>query len=305
MNMPGIFLFEPRSPRLAESIPPFYNYRIMIPLDELESRIQSLLEMHMLKYLPGYKPEDKVFQQLAVAMHKSLREQDGMIYAPNVYVVIAHPTTLTHWFTTPNLVKQLADVLRTAGGEAGFHFLTKPSISTASDPDLEIDEIYVIASFSSESVPETQELPVNQPTANPRNRIPPNAFLIQGGTKIIPLDRQVINIGRRLDNQLVIDDPRVSRLHAQLRITKGNYILFDLNSTGGTFINGQRTIQVVLHPGDVISLAGVTLIFGQDLPIEPSMDQEKTEPNISIPANHPPDGFHQPKIVKRRKASSK
>jgi len=35
------------------------------------------------------------------------------------------------------------------------------------------------------------------------------------------------------------------------------------------------------------------------------MDQEKTAPNISIPADHPPDGFQQPKIVKRRKASSK
>lgn len=291
--------------RLAESIPPFYNTLIMIPLDELESRIQTLLEIHLLKYLPGYKPEDKVFQQLAVAMHKSLREQDGMIYAPNVYILVTHPTTLERWLSTPDLVRRLGDVLRSAGEEAGFHFITKPTVSTASDPDLEIDEIYVIASFSAEIIPGTQELPVNQPAADPRDRIQPDAFLIQGGTKIIPLDRQVINIGRRLDNQLVIDDPRVSRLHAQLRVTKGNYVLFDLNSTGGTYINGQRTIQSVLHPGDVISLAGVTLIFSQDLPVEPSMNQARTEPNLSNPADHLTDNFHQPKITKARKTSHK
>jgi len=69
-----------------------------------------------------------------------------------------------------------------------------------------------------------------------------------------------------MDNQLVIDDPRVSRNHAQLRAINGRFVLFDLNSTGGTFVNGQRASQTVLYAGDVISLAGVALIFGQDNP---------------------------------------
>ena len=91
-------------------------------------------------------------------------------------------------------------------------------------------------------------------------------FLIIEGVKVHPLNETVVNIGRRLENQLVIDDPRVSRNHAQLRAIKGRFVLFDLNSTGGTFVNGQRTSQTVLYPGDVISLAGVALIFGQDNP---------------------------------------
>jgi pSer/pThr/pTyr-binding forkhead associated (FHA) protein len=91
----------------------------------------------------------------------------------------------------------------------------------------------------------------------------------------------VINIGRRLDNHVVIDDPRISRNHAQIREIKGRFVIFDLNSTGGTYVNGDRINQSVLYPGDVISLAGVTLIFGQDLP--PSQQTEKpTRPNSSI-----------------------
>ena len=109
------------------------------------------------------------------------------------------------------------------------------------------------------------------------DNVPENAFLIIEGVKVHPLHEAVVNIGRRLENQLVIDDPRVSRNHAQLRAIKGRFVLFDLNSTGGTFVNGQRTSQTVLYPGDVISLAGVALIFGQDNP-PPRPDLAATSP---------------------------
>lgn len=107
--------------------------------------------------------------------------------------------------------------------------------------------------------------------------IPENAFLIVEGVRTFQLMQAVVNIGRRLDNTLVVDDPRVSRNHAQLRAIKGRYVLFDLNSTGGTFVNGQRANQTVLYPGDVISLAGVSLIFGQDSPIS-KRDVSETAP---------------------------
>ncbi|HEU0294239.1 MAG TPA: FHA domain-containing protein [Anaerolineales bacterium] len=111
---------------------------------------------------------------------------------------------------------------------------------------------------------------INEPETNipdTNEAVPENAFLIIEGLKIHPLKESVINIGRRLENQIVIDDPRISRNHAQLRVIKGHFVLFDLNSTGGTYLNGQRTSQTVLYPGDVISLAGVTLVFGQDIPL--------------------------------------
>ncbi len=108
------------------------------------------------------------------------------------------------------------------------------------------------------------------------NTVPENAFLIIEGVKVFPLTISKISIGRRLDNTLVIDDPRVSRNHAQLRAIKGQYVIFDLNSTGGTFINGQRTSQSVLYPGDVVSLAGAVLIYGQDNP-PPRLDLADTK----------------------------
>ena len=98
------------------------------------------------------------------------------------------------------------------------------------------------------------------------DNIPPNAFFIVDGIKFYPLVKAVINIGRRLENDLVIDDPRVSRNHAQLRAIEGNYVLFDLSSTGGTFVNGSPVNETILYPNDTISLGGVKLTFQQDNP---------------------------------------
>ena len=98
--------------------------------------------------------------------------------------------------------------------------------------------------------------------------VPPNAFFLIEGVKVYPLVKEVINIGRRIENDLVIDDPRVSRRHAQLRAIQeqGHFVLIDLNSTGGTFVNGHRISQSILYPRDLISLGGVLLIFNQDDP---------------------------------------
>ena len=95
--------------------------------------------------------------------------------------------------------------------------------------------------------------------------LPENAFLIIEGTKAIPLNQSTITIGRHQDNMVVIDDPRVSRHHMELRVIQGRFILFDLGSSGGTYINGQRTNQAVIYPGDVISLAGVNITFVRDV----------------------------------------
>jgi pSer/pThr/pTyr-binding forkhead associated (FHA) protein len=100
-----------------------------------------------------------------------------------------------------------------------------------------------------------------QPSAPPQL---PRAFVILDGERTISLREPVLNLGRRLDNQIIVDDPRVSRSHAQLRLRFGHYVVYDLGSTGGTFVNGKRIEECVLRPGDVISLGGVPVIYGED-----------------------------------------
>jgi pSer/pThr/pTyr-binding forkhead associated (FHA) protein len=89
----------------------------------------------------------------------------------------------------------------------------------------------------------------------------PDAYLILEGSRYVALDRSVVNLGRRRDNTIVVDDVRVSRQHCQLRFRFGHFVLYDLGSRGGTFVNHRRVTECVLRNGDVISLAGVTLVY--------------------------------------------
>jgi hypothetical protein len=239
----------------------------MSTLDELESRLKLLLENRLVQILPGNK-DDALARRLAEAMQTNLVAQpDGPIIAPNIYVIVSNPAKLDDWREESGKLETLADALYEAGKEAGLQFASRPAFSTSSDPAVPVDDVRVIASHSVENMGTTQDVPTGAKPDPQPDATPTNAFLVLGGTQIIPLSQQVINIGRRLDNHVVVDDPRVSRNHAQMRVIKGRFVIFDLESSGGTFVNSQRTNQCVLYPGDVISLAGVTLVFGQDLPV--------------------------------------
>ncbi len=90
--------------------------------------------------------------------------------------------------------------------------------------------------------------------------------------KTFPLEVDVITIGREAGNTIVINDAEVSRKHTQLMLQGGKYVLSDIGSTNGTFVNGQRiTGQHVLVPGEVISLGEqINLLFESLAQIDPN-----------------------------------
>lgn len=77
------------------------------------------------------------------------------------------------------------------------------------------------------------------------------------------LSKDVITMGRDVTNDVVLADPEVSRQHARINRTPGGYVLEDLGSTNGSFVNGERLVAPrVLNPGDLVGLGeDVTLTF--------------------------------------------
>jgi hypothetical protein len=256
-------------------------------LKDLEDRLQALIEVRLVSSLPGQQMKVLVVQKLAAAMQSNLSDAaDGTQLAPNVYTLIVNPASAAAW-REEDLLEALTRGLAKVGAEIGLRFAAPPSISISTNEKLARDEVNIVASHRVDPMAETKGLPVDPSGAeDDHGTLPENAFLIIEGVKVFPLKESVVNIGRRLDNHLVIDDPRISRNHAQLRAINGRFVVFDLNSTGGTFVNGQRTSQSVLYPGDVVSLAGVALIFGQDNP-PPRPDLIDTSPLNSGGAERP------------------
>jgi len=75
------------------------------------------------------------------------------------------------------------------------------------------------------------------------------------------LSKDVHTIGREAGNDIIINDPQVSRHHARLTLQGSAYILEDLGSTNGTFVNGRRvTGPVALSHGDMLGLGDTVVL---------------------------------------------
>jgi predicted component of type VI protein secretion system len=91
--------------------------------------------------------------------------------------------------------------------------------------------------------------------------------------KTFTLTKPEMYIGRDISNDIVINDAEVSRKHVRLLVQAGQYVLEDLGSTNGTFINGQRI------SGPHILMAGQTVQMGENVVVVfeiPSFDPDAT-----------------------------
>ncbi len=95
--------------------------------------------------------------------------------------------------------------------------------------------------------------------------------------KKLDLNRPLTKIGKKEDNDLVLDEKTVSRNHVEIVQTEDSYLLKDLGSTNGTFINDIRVKEAYLTPGDIIRLGTVRaefVAFDEKVQIEPSTKME-------------------------------
>ncbi len=95
--------------------------------------------------------------------------------------------------------------------------------------------------------------------------------------KVFDLNQPEISIGRDVSNDFIINDVEISRRHARLYLQGTQYVIEDLGSTNGTFINGQRLSgSHVLRAGDVVLLGeNVTLVFMEAI----------SDPNATVVSN--------------------
>jgi len=84
--------------------------------------------------------------------------------------------------------------------------------------------------------------------------------------QIIPLTKPVITLGRQLENDIVFHEDFLSRFHAEIVYENEKYVLYDKDSTSGTFVNGKKIDRCVLNSGDLISLANIYIMFVNNSP---------------------------------------
>lgn len=237
-----------------------------------EALAQQLVEGTFARLFAGPLHPLEVATQVARAMEDAQTQAPGgLSLAPTRYRIDLHPQDLValreyHQSPEEELSRYVEDLAR----QAGLALSSPPVIILNPVPDLPPHTVRVQA-FREPVVTDEESTRQMMDVAPPEEMAPQRCFLIIGGQRHVQLTAPTVNIGRALDNDIIIENPRVSRHHAQLRRRYGRYVLYDLGSSGGTLVNGYPVQECVLRPGDVISLAGFEVIYGED-PSPPPAD---------------------------------
>lgn len=224
--------------------------------------------------------KSELASDLIEAMQMEVQFSEGdVLMAPGIYTIHASNEHALALKSNLGLMAELKAALLKAAAESGVQLSTEPVLHIAPQDDLGAGEFRVRCAGLGENLSQTQTLRPVPSQAKPQ--IPNGAFLIVSGTQIFTLDLPIVNIGRKKDNHLVLDNPAVSRRHAQLRAIGGHYHFFDLGSTGGSKVNGVDAKEAVLLGGDVITLAGIPLIYGQDATSQNSSVTQEFHPGAN------------------------
>lgn len=253
-------------------------------LANLEHIFENFLETSVARIFGERASATRIASQLARAMSDGIKhDESGKAYAPDQYALTLNPADADSLLgEVPGIQGQLSHVLTEAARENAFILNREPHITIAADPTLGGGQARVISWHSSAPLEFTKAMQ-NEAEHEPGS-LPAGAYLIIDAGKHFPLDRPVINLGRRIDNQIILEDPHVSRTHAQIRAKQGQFIIFDVGSTTGTAVNGRSISEHILKAGDVITISNVRLVYGEDPGGPPDITPAYTPPFPPRPA---------------------
>jgi hypothetical protein len=230
-------------------------------LDQFEALAEHLVEGTFVRlFRPRLHPTE-VARRLARVMENGQINSGNGILLPNRFWIFLNPDDFVALDAGGGALHE--ELLRYLGrlvAERGGDFGGRLAVTLHPRHDLAVGQLDVQAAHVSdrEDMEDTQGVAVVTRSASDARR-----WSLQLEGRFLSLGEPVVRLGRALTNDVILGDRRVSRRHAELRWRSGSYYLSDLGSQSGTAHNGQPLSQgqeVPVADGDVISLAGVTLV---------------------------------------------
>jgi hypothetical protein len=245
-------------------------------LRNLEAKLEGLFEGAFSRTFKSKVQPVEIARKLAKEMTDNKTVSIARTYVPNQYVVWLSPDDRSQFQGYEDgLKKELSDYLLEHARGEGLALLTRPSIEFETDERLRLGEFGIQAMLvrpPEEERPEADEPPADfghtmvYSVDREAHRLEPPArtggrpLLVGGGRRLV-LSGNRVTIGRSRDCDVTLDDPNVSRRHAELRREGGAWVVADLGSTNGVKLNGQRVNEHPLSPGDEITVGLERLVF--------------------------------------------
>ncbi len=250
------------------------------------------IEKHMEKMVEGiFGRAFKSSVQPVELAHKLAKEMSdhktvsvSRVYVPNEYEVYLSPGDYEQLssFEGP-LVEDLASYLVAYANRESWTLVATPRITLLSDADLALGEFGIATRMSAQTAPSEAAVELVAPPVGtvakppaglsqtivfqppPAAAAPPPGPALCGvlvrGERIYKLDAPATVLGRSRQCDVVINDPNVSRRHAEVRREGDDYVLVDLDSTNGLTVNGREVKRAALADGDQVQLGTTGLRF--------------------------------------------
>lgn len=232
-----------------------------INLDKIENKLKHLFENRFSRSSTNVF-HNRLAEELCGTILRTAREdEDGNLVAPNKFSFNL-PQDIFQTIENKNeLADDISKTLQELISDTGIKTLAPITLSFSLDTTLSTDDLKMNFEFSGSTVTNTSVYEVNKEWEQKTDDTQTHAYLLFKG-QLIVIDEPVFNIGRGDGNNLIIENRYISRAHAQIRYINQKYVIFDLNSSGGTYLNGKRIKKQSLQPGDLITLSKTEIVFG-------------------------------------------
>jgi len=221
-------------------------------------------------------------RKLAKEMDEHRSTSVTRVYVPNEYTIYLSPGDREQFEGYENsLVSELEEYLSEHAARENYALLTPPRILFETDEDLGVGEFGIATRMAQHGrhgdeeaappIPAPGATMVYKPRTQPTEAASPVDLGVErevavlswsGERRVLETQRSVL--GRSRDVDVQIDDPNVSRRHAEIVQEGSTYWLVDLGSTNGTEVDGRRVQRVRLDDGSRFTLGETTVTFSTE-----------------------------------------
>jgi hypothetical protein len=212
----------------------------MSALSRFESFMENMVEGSVARLFRSPVQPAEIAKRLERAMEAQQTISVRRVIVPNVYRAFLNPQDFKAFGPIrAEMEREMATYLAELAQERSFTMLEHPRVELAAETDVPRRGIQVLAETvgGAQPVPGGERTQIFQPPPSAAQPAQPRARLLlaaPGGTHVIPLESTPLTIGRGLNNDIILEDTRVSRHHAQLRYKARRFWIADMGSTNGT-----------------------------------------------------------------------
>jgi hypothetical protein len=235
-------------------------------MHRFEDLAQQLIEASLARALGGKLDASEVLRAIVRAIEDAQADGSAPVVPNHFWVTMNEGDLRALESSRPRFADDLSESVRQIMLQMGLRLDAPPRVLLWGVPHLPSHRLQVKARWIAANLPQAEA------SATPAlaMSLPRRPFLIVDGRRQIALTSARVRIGRAHDNDVILDDRRVSRHHLELRWQEGlaRFLVVDLGSSGGTQLNGYPIKQCTLEAGDVLSLGGVEVIYGEEFTLQ-------------------------------------